>query len=597
MMDKLVVLDCEVYPNYFLAAFKSLEKGKVVKIEAVGEDVSLSDKDLKSLRSIITNRTTFGYNSNNYDIPIILYALTRATCREIYKMSEYIIGQHTMGWMTLKAFNLKKPGIKHFDIMEPSPGVKISLKLYGARIHSKRLQDLPIEPGTILTNEEIQITRDYCVNDLDTTIDLYNSIQSRIKLRADMSKTYGQDLLSKSDAQIAESVIKSELRKDNPFKFIKAPKMAIDAHFRYSPPSYIKFENKQLKDILNFVENYNFELDHKGSIKLPDRLSKSPIKIGKSTYQIGVGGLHSKEKRQIIIPTDNELLLDRDVTSHYPSIILNENIFPKHLGSKFLSIYGKIVKDRLKAKREGNTDVNESLKVVLNGSFGKFGSKWSCLYSPDLLIAVTLTGQLSLLMLIEQLEGSGISVVSANTDGFVCHFDKSKYDTYDTLCLDWEIFTGCGLEETRYKALYSRDVNNYFAIADSYEKGKGVFTLDGLNKNPSANVCIIAVKELLVNGTPIEDTINSCKDLTKFLIARAVTGGAYWGEDYLGKVVRWIYSTKGQPITYKTNGNKVAKSEDARPIMELESFPEDINYDKYISEALKMLEDLGYEGK
>ena len=67
-----------------------------------------------------------------------------------------------------------------------------------------------------------------------------------------------------------------------------------------------------------------------------------------------------------------------------------------------------------------------ALKVTVNGSFGKFGSPYSVLYSPDLLVQVTVTGQLSLLMLIQWMESQGISVVSANTDGVVVKCPKSK---------------------------------------------------------------------------------------------------------------------------------------------------------------------------
>ena len=63
------------------------------------------------------------------------------------------------------------------------------------------------------------------------------------------------------------------------------------------------------------------------------------------------------------------------------------------------------------------------MEVVVNGTFGKLGNMFSIIYSPDLLFQVTLTGQLTLLLLIERLELAGVRVVSANTDGIVikCH--------------------------------------------------------------------------------------------------------------------------------------------------------------------------------
>jgi hypothetical protein len=55
--------------------------------------------------------------------------------------------------------------MKHFDIQEPAPAVMISLKLYGGRLHSKKLQDLPIDPHATLTKDQTEILRKYCVND------------------------------------------------------------------------------------------------------------------------------------------------------------------------------------------------------------------------------------------------------------------------------------------------------------------------------------------------------------------------------------------------------------------------------------------------
>lgn len=247
----------------------------------------------------------------------------------------------------------------------------------------------------------------------------------------------------------------------------------------------------------------------------------------------------------------------------------------------------------LKKELKKETLVNESLKIVLNSSFGKLGSKWSILYSPDLMMTVTLTGQLSLLMLIERLELAGISVVSANTDGFVSLMDKELYQTYDNICFDWELDTGFELEESKYKALYSRDVNNYLALSEYGPKGKGIFTTDGLTKNPQAPICAEAVSKFLSDGNPIEKTIRDETDVRKFMNVRTVNGGAVFRNKYLGRVVRWVYSNDGDSITYLKNGNKVAKSDGSLPLMELDGIPESIDLERYIDEAKGILTDIG----
>jgi DNA polymerase elongation subunit (family B) len=596
MIERLAVLDCEVYKNYFLIALKNLHTGKTVLLDVFGEKCSLSESDIKKLKAILTSGTTFGFNSKNYDIPVILQALKGKTCLEIYELSKFIVETGSKSWQTLKRYNLKELSrMKHFDIQEPAPAVMISLKLYGGRLHSKKLQDLPIDPHATLTKDQTEILRKYCVNDLDTTIDLYKAIESRIQLRKDMSKEYGVDLLSKSDAQIAEAVIKTELYKKGITRKLYAPELDENETVRYEVPDFITFKHPRLKELLELIRSTRFELTASGSVKLPETLSKFKLEIGSTKYKIGIGGLHSQEKKQIVKSDNAYMLIDKDVTSYYPSIILNQGLYPKQMTKKFLDVYRSIVERRVQAKRDGNKVVNESLKIVINGSFGKFGSKYSALYSPQLLLQTTITGQLSLLMCIETLEAQSFKVVSANTDGFVTLVERTRQELYEEICTDWECHTGFNLEANEYKALYSRDVNNYLAHCSNDDlKGKGIFAKESLMKSPQAKITVDAVVQYLVHGTSIEETIKACQDVTKFLSVRTVKGGGVWKGDYLGKVVRWIYSVEGEPIFYKSNGNKVAKTDGCRPMLDLEeSFPVDIDYDRYIEESNKILKDLG----
>lgn len=104
------------------------------------------------------------------------------------------------------------------------------------------------------------------------------------------------------------------------------------------------------------------------------------------------------------------------------------------------------------------------MKIAINGAGGKFSDFYSALYAPDLTIQMTVTGQLSLLLLIEMLESSGIKVISANTDGIVMLVEKTKENELDLRTAEWERQTNFITEETRYSAYYARDCNNYIAL-------------------------------------------------------------------------------------------------------------------------------------
>ena len=126
-------------------------------------------------------------------------------------------------------------------------------------------------------------------------------------------------------------------------------------------------------------------------------------------------------------------------------------------------------------------------------------------------------------------------------------------------------------------------------------KLKGLYAPAGLSKNITNPICTDAVVAYLTKQIPIETTIRACTDPRSFLTIRQVNGGALYDGEYLGKAVRWMYArgeTRG--FTYRTNGNKVARSVGAKPCMELPvTIPEWIDYDWYIKEAASILADVG----
>lgn len=250
----------------------------------------------------------------------------------------------------------------------------------------------------------------------------------------------------------------------------------------------------------------------------------------------------------------------------------------------------------LKSERDRYKAETDSKKLAINGSFGKLANKYSSLYAPKMLIGVTLTGQLSLLMLIEALEKYGIPVVSANTDGVVIKCPRAKLPALDKIVHAWEKRTQLETEATEYSALYSRDVNNYIAITtDGKAKAKGVYGVEGLSKNPQNSICAEAVTAYLKDNVPLNKTVMGCTDIGKFLTVRTVKGGAEKDGKLLGKAVRWYYAEGVTgTINYVTNGNTVPRSEGAKPLMDIpETFPEDIDYAWYLRECEEILMAVG----
>jgi hypothetical protein len=640
----VLVFDLEIFPNYFLAAFRCFHTKRVIYFELTPE----SKFDIHLLLKVMHRYCLVGFNSLNFDLPLLWLSLQPDVTNEtLYNVCGFIIKGNMRPNDIEKMYNFKMGQINHIDLIEVAP-LKASLKTYGGRLHAPRLQDLPYDPDMFLSKPQCVDVLNYCVNDLEVTHLLLNELYPQLELRHRLSLDFKQDLRSKSDAQIAEAVIGGEITKVLGYR-PKRPKIEEGTTFKYEIPEYIKYKTPQLQQMYEIVKNADFVVRDTGKVVMPEEISKLRMSIGSSIYKMGIGGLHSTESSVSHRATDLILLLDRDVASFYPRIILNLRLFPKHLTEAFLKVYESLVNQRLDAKakasdlkkqleeleklfiefeKETQNKLNQlavipkneiqikelktlllecktaqdCIKISINGGFGKFGSKWSLLFAPDLMITVTMTGQLSLLMLIEMIELVGIPVVSGNTDGIIIKCPVERYDELNAIIAEWEKITRFETEETRYKGVYSADVNNYFAIKEKECKVKGRYAERGsalnsvLSKNPENLICSDAMIALLTDDIPIEKTIIECKDIRRFITLRQVKGGAEKDGIYLGKTVRYYYG-KGETgtINYVMNGNKVANSEGAFPAMDLpESFPDNIDYDKYLQLTTQMLFDVAY---
>lgn len=596
-----LLFDVECYPNYFLASFRSVVTGWCVYFE-------LSDTaklETEKLRWVFQNFTTVGFNSISYDLPIATLALAGKTTAQLQVATNRIIVDNVRGRDLLKSYRVKPLEIDHIDLIEVAPG-KASLKMYGGRLHAPRMQDLPFAPGSVLTPDQQAVVRWYNVNsDLTATAFLYMCLRQQIELREQMSSEYGVDLRSKSDAQVAEAVIVHEMTQWLGYR----PEAAVvepGTSFKYLTPDFIRYQSPLMQHALKTIEDAVFVVSETGHVEMPKPIKDLDLQIANSRHNIGIGGLHSCEKSAGHRSDENYVLVDRDVTSYYPATILNLGMYPKGMGKGFLKVYRSIVDRRLHAKKTKNKVVADSLKITINGSFGKFGSKYSKLYAPDLMIRVTITGQLAILMLIEALELAGIPVVSANTDGIVVKCPRSMTAQMDSIVAAWEVQTGYGTEETEYAAIYSRDVNNYFAIkTDGKVKTKGVYfdpwsdptaTDEKLKKNPVVTICSEAVKLHITKGVPLAETIRGCSDIRKFVVVHNVTGGAVKDSVYLGKAVRWYYAVgETGHMQYANSGDKVPTSDGAKPCMDLPSqFPSDVDFGWYEKEAESILFDIGF---
>ena len=245
-------------------------------------------------------------------------------------------------------------------------------------------------------------------------------------------------------------------------RYTSAPLESIISH-------KIKFETESLKEFLSDLKKkeLKFEVKKEDSFTGLELTNEKELKqalcFGNKIYDFRVGGLHSRNKNEVYRSTESQRIVDVDVTSYYPSLMINNSYKPDFLNEKWTTIYSNLKDERIKAKRAGDKLKSDALKIVLNSIFGKYNSIYFYAHDPKTAYSITINGQLMLLKLIEMFETNGIQVVSANTDGVTVLLDKSKQEIFNNIKTEWEIMFDLELEEVYYSVLCMENVNNYFA--------------------------------------------------------------------------------------------------------------------------------------
>ena len=581
------IFDVEVYPNCTLFCSQCVE---------TDERQSFWHSESGSatrLRTFVGDKqkTFVGFNSNHYDSVIVSAWCQGFDTKSIKHISDTIIVEGVLSFQVKNEYKLTNFLNDHIDLIEVAPSF-VGLKAYGARMNMPMLQDLPYDPHEALSVDQQNILESYCQNDIETTAELFKRLESELELRLKISKQYGIDLRSRSDSQMAEQVFKKNLN-------LKSLDVPIPSTVSYDPPEYLKMDRAGTQAALDDISKMKFYVDPKsGHIKMPDSLDKLQIYTRTGSYKIGIGGLHSTHDKRVTHVAGDELIYEIDAASFYPTIILNGNLSPSHIGNRFINDYRRIYDERLEAKSQGDKVTADTLKISLNGTFGKLASRHSMLYAPDLMLAVTMTGQFTLLMLIELLEREGVTVLSANTDGIVIRVANYNEQSVRSCVQKFEKLSGFTFEYTSYEKLAIKDVNNYIAIKKNGIKAKGIYSPVSLRKNPTAPVCAYAVGQWLAHGTSFGDTISNAS-FDMFITARNVAGGGVQGGKYLGKVVRWYQSTKTtESILYAKNNNKVPKSDGAQACMQVDDWsvkPDDLDTQWYINECINIAHNVGAE--
>ena len=639
--DKIVlVYDIEVFPNVFLCTIKNTETSRILKLEISNRKNDI-DKIYKLFKRVDNirwndNYTTniniggkyifCGYNNIHYDNPIINYIIANyeelsnlnefTICSKIHQLSQEIISSQEND--NIKSW-YKWKYLIFFDTLDLltmlySQKLRVGLKEMQVTMQYSNVQEYEGDFNSYLPESEIDNALKYNENDVNSTEALLNKCKEQIDLRIAIEDEYHVKVLNKDGVNIGMKIITQKyLEKTgktwNQIKDLRDPCNIIDLNKVILP--FIQFSTPELKSILEELKQQQVSPGRKGYEK--------HFVLDNVKYNIGVGGIHTVNQPEVFIPKENWVISDIDVTSLYPSMIIEHKFYPPHLGKEFLEVYAKIKEERVEAKRNGNKVKNETLKLALNGLSGNLQNEHNFCYSPMTVMKIRMNGQLMLLMLIEMLLNSiDCKILQANTDGIFILRRLDQEEKFKETCKNWETITKLNLEEDQFEAFYQFAINDYLAISKGYKdthnpkllKKKGLF-IDTISLGKGMKPLIIpeAINKCLADNIPVEETIKNCKDLNKFLTYQKVNKSysveynneliTHINRYYVSKSGYYLFKCKVDPKTKERN-NYISMLKDtsviiANDLNQFKEFPKDIDYNYYIKEALKIVNSFKYK--
>jgi hypothetical protein len=508
---KNYIYDLETYQNFFCGVFNNQGEEEVFEISARKNDYEA----LCDFYNPAFIKFAIGFNNARFDAQVMQYLINNRAkfsklqgselTKLIYDFVQSIIKKADLKeFLPYAEWSVTVPQIDLFLINHYNNKNKMtSLKWIEFSINHDKVQDLPYKFDRPLHSSTFDEVIEYCKNDVNATRKFAEACMDLIKLRISQDKQYPElRLRNKPDSSVGESLFLHFMSEAmgvpmKELKTMRTHRAELDVKDIILP--YINFKTPQFQGILDW-----YKASKTGG------LQKS-VMFGGIEFVFGEGGIHASWENKIFEADDEYDIWDIDVESYYPNLAIVNNFRPEHLGEAFSRVYNNIFLERKKYPK--GTVENYSYKIILNGSYGKFGDVYSFLYDKKVMHQICINGQLLIAMLCERLSFiEGVTIIQANTDGVTIKIKKSKKAEAQSVCKRWEKLTSLKLEYADYKKMVINNVNNYMAQTTSGEikdKGAAYIVNPDLHKNKSQRIVQIALRKYFFENIPIRETIEN----------------------------------------------------------------------------------------
>lgn len=458
-----------------------------------------------------------GYNSRGYDQWIMKGILCGFNPFDI---SKFIIEDRNKGWQYSNL--LHKIQLYNYDVFSGYHGLKTLEGFMGNNIKET---SVPFNLDRKLTTEELQETIKYCKHDVEQTLEVFIRRKGDFDTQLAMIKQFKLPLKSigKTQAQLIGTILNAKRVEGRMDEFdMRLPNTLQLGKYFWIGDWYLSAKQRSMEDY-DVLDLSNYE-----QIKEKFYSQVLETDIAGVPHTFAWGGVHGALPQYEYHCKDDEVMIMADVASLYPSLMIQYNLHSRSISDpkKFIDIYNT----NLEMKKNKNP-LRPVYKLICNTTYGCMGDLYNPLYDKLHQNLVCVFGQMLLLDLIEKCEKMPFfKLIQSNTDGILVLIKRKDFDLFDSIVKDWEKRTRLSMEYTYFKSIFQKDVNNYVAVEESGSyKTKGAYVKKLTELDYDLPIINKAMVNFMVNGVPVETTINECDVLKEFQKIVKISSNYYCG--------------------------------------------------------------------
>ena len=251
----------------------------------------------------------------------------------------------------------------------------------------------------------------------------------------------------------------------HPHKFIQAALINFIAVETFSTVSETYRRIKKIKPLPRMIECL-VNPPMRESLRKMLEVRSANIRIGNYEIYTSNSVIRYCKRSFKLDEESDDIVVQLDVNRFYPSIVVNNEIYPWSCGDYFIKAFKELYDEISSPACYGNKDGYKLLKTGLNSICGSIGNGQSILFDEVARKAIIDFSKKYILSLVDTILFNDFDVIAINTDAVFIRVNKNKLELLKKCIKIWESKSKLSLKIKEYSFFVMRNECEYIGLSD-----------------------------------------------------------------------------------------------------------------------------------